>query len=207
MEDTQYERPREKLRLRGVGALSSSELLQVIIGSGTKSLPVARLAKRVHQQLLTHGVAVTCETLTKVPGIGYATAYRIIAALRIGTHYSNLSAKPSIDVQKLLLAKKRQLLYAWYDGASTLLGSYSVDLNNSQSSVALAKRICAQVLASGGYAVHVAIGYKNQPSQPDVFELGLLHDLKQVTQLLQIKLLSFELVNQAGRYVVYKGSA
>jgi DNA repair protein RadC len=40
-------RPREKLRAKGVAALSDFELLQVLIGSGNKQASVSEVAKNM----------------------------------------------------------------------------------------------------------------------------------------------------------------
>lgn len=45
--ETSYQRPREKLRQKGVASLSDTELLQVIISVGAPGIPVARIARKL----------------------------------------------------------------------------------------------------------------------------------------------------------------
>lgn len=77
-----YERPREKLRNRGVDSLSSLELLQIIIGSGGQGVSVGTLARRV-DTLIGHS-SVSLDSLLAIRGIGVAKASQILAAIEFG---------------------------------------------------------------------------------------------------------------------------
>jgi DNA repair protein RadC len=81
------ERPRERLKDLGAQALSSSELLAILIGSGTPKRSALGLAQEVLQRcggslrrLATQPVAA----LTAVHGLGTARAVAIHAALELG---------------------------------------------------------------------------------------------------------------------------
>ncbi len=81
------ERPREKMRLKGVKALSNAELLAILLGSGTGGKSVVDIAQEVmvsaggRLALLT---AMPLEKLVTVKGIGEARAITIAAALELG---------------------------------------------------------------------------------------------------------------------------
>ena len=81
------ERPREKMRLKGVKALSNAELLAILLGSGTGGKSVVDIAQEVMASaggrlaLLT---AMPLEKLVTVKGIGEARAITIAAALELG---------------------------------------------------------------------------------------------------------------------------
>lgn len=77
-----YQRPREKLRSQGVQALTSTELLQLIIGSGSAKVSGAKLARMVEQVLAT-GV-VSYEALVAVRGVGEAKACQVLAVVELG---------------------------------------------------------------------------------------------------------------------------
>lgn len=80
------ERPRERLMRVGAGAISSAELIAIILRTGKRGENVVRLAER----LLAHfgdlpGVArATVQELQAVDGIGPAKAAEIKAALELG---------------------------------------------------------------------------------------------------------------------------
>jgi DNA repair protein RadC len=80
------ERPRERLALRGVGGLTSAELIGLLWGSGTRgrsALDLASDALARHDGLT--GLARASELeLGEVPGIGAAKAAQLIAAFELG---------------------------------------------------------------------------------------------------------------------------
>jgi DNA repair protein RadC len=80
------DRPRERLLRLGAGALSTVELLTVLIGSGNRAYPADEIARRLTaafpglRQLAGRGA----DDLLRLEGIGAATAARVAAALEIG---------------------------------------------------------------------------------------------------------------------------
>lgn len=81
------DRPREKLNSKGKVALSDSELLAIIIGSGSKNESAVALCKRilasVNNNLNALGKLSSAQ-LQKFNGIGTAKAISIVAALELG---------------------------------------------------------------------------------------------------------------------------
>jgi DNA repair protein RadC len=81
------ERPRERLRTLGAQALSSSELLAILIGTGTSgrsALAVAHDALARTDGSLRRLSAQPVAALTAVPGLGNVRAVVIHAALELG---------------------------------------------------------------------------------------------------------------------------
>jgi DNA repair protein RadC len=83
------DRPREKLMLKGVAALSNSELLAILINNGTKDKTAVDVAKdllaKVDNDLQRIGKLSIKEMLKlKVKGLGPAKAVTIAAALELG---------------------------------------------------------------------------------------------------------------------------
>jgi DNA repair protein RadC len=81
------ERPRERLRTLGAQALSSSELLAILIGTGTSgrsALAVAHDALARTDGSLRRLSAQPVAALTVVPGLGNVRAVVIHAALELG---------------------------------------------------------------------------------------------------------------------------
>jgi DNA repair protein RadC len=75
------ERPRERLLLYGVGALSSAELLAILLGSGTKGKSVLDLAEEilVHFGGLDPLLEASVAELMEIKGIGKAKAIQLNA--------------------------------------------------------------------------------------------------------------------------------
>lgn len=82
------DRPRERLRALGPTALSVRELLAILVGSGGTTGSALDLADRVlggtEPASLRRLATVPAGSLESVPGVGSATAARILAALELG---------------------------------------------------------------------------------------------------------------------------
>ncbi len=79
------ERPRERLRLRGAGALSNGELLAILLNTGIPGESVTAVAQRL---LATHGglnalLRLDFEELARERGVGVAKAARVKAGLEL----------------------------------------------------------------------------------------------------------------------------
>lgn len=89
MEYATYQRPREKIRLQGIYALSEVELLQVLVGSGSGIRSAALIAHDIQQMLGSSGSSeVLYDTLLTIAGIGHAKACVVLAALELGRRYT-----------------------------------------------------------------------------------------------------------------------
>jgi DNA repair protein RadC len=95
------ERPREKLLAMGPGALSNSELLAVIIRTGTGSETAIEVSRRV-LSMDSRGVAFLADAsigdLTDIKGIGNCKAAQIMAAIELGKRMKRLNPYDKIRV-------------------------------------------------------------------------------------------------------------
>lgn len=80
------ERPRERLVKHGPSAISTAELLAIILRTGTKQQSVINLAKKILSK--TDGVKnlndISLNQLTEIAGIGPSKAVQIMASIELG---------------------------------------------------------------------------------------------------------------------------
>ena len=99
------DRPREKMLLKGNGALSDAELIAILIGSGTVDLSAVDVAKLILQKAnnnLNELARLSLKDLMKVKGIGEAKAISIAAALELGRRRKDAEAvrRPKITCSR-----------------------------------------------------------------------------------------------------------
>ena len=91
------ERPREKLIAQGVDFLSNTELLAILMRTGTKRDSVLSLAQKVLTMYEGRGISgivnMSPEELAKIKGIGLAKAATIVAAVELGRRISLKAAE------------------------------------------------------------------------------------------------------------------
>ncbi len=81
------DRPREKFLLKGKSTLSDSELLAILIGSGSRNESAVQLCQRILASTnnnLNQLGKVSVQQLIQFKGIGEAKAISIVAALELG---------------------------------------------------------------------------------------------------------------------------
>lgn len=81
------DRPREKFLLKGKSSLSDSELLAILIGSGSRNESAVQLCQRILFSVdnnLNQLGKLSIQKLTEFKGIGEAKAITIAAALELG---------------------------------------------------------------------------------------------------------------------------
>ncbi len=95
------ERPRERLRYQGAEALSTIELLAILLSTGTKKAPVLDLAAQLlsHFGSLKKLMHASVEELMEIEGIGPAKAIQLKAALALTqkVFQENPPSSPPID--------------------------------------------------------------------------------------------------------------
>ena len=99
------DRPREKFLLKGKSTLSDSELLAILIGSGSRNESAVQLCQRIlassENNLNTLG-KMSVSQLMQFKGIGEAKAISIAAALELGRRRR---AEDAIELKKITSSK------------------------------------------------------------------------------------------------------
>ena len=96
------DRPREKILLKGISALSDAELLAIIIGSGNNEESAVELSQRIlssaNNNLNALGKFSIRQLISGFKGIGEAKAISIVAAMELGKRrkYSEIINKEQI---------------------------------------------------------------------------------------------------------------
>lgn len=144
------ERPREKLISRGKESLTNSELLALLIGTGTIEKTALRLADEI-LALDDRGVSFlrdcTPEELTKIEGVGSAKASRLLAAVELGKRISTAEQrrgskiKQASDVADMYIEKmryysKEHLEVILLNTQGEIIGSENISVGDLNSSIA-----------------------------------------------------------------------
>ncbi|PWN65997.1 RadC family protein [Chryseobacterium oncorhynchi] len=204
------DRPREKFLQKGKSALSDSELLAIIMGSGSREESVLELSKKIlasvnnnwHQLSL-----LSVKDLMKFKGVGEAKAISIITALEIGRRRAGqeIPEKPIIgnshDAYSILKNQLSDLRTEEF---------WAIFMNNSNKVIHISQ------LTQGGISqsiVDVRVLFKtalehfstgiiiahNHPSgslKPSKEDINITQKIKEAGKVLSIQLLDHIIVTQ-----------
>lgn len=197
-----FERPREKIQNYGARHLTTIELLQVIIGTGTAKVPGGRLAKRVSR--LVMGGEASYENLMSLHGLGVAKACQILAAIEIGRRFHEQPPKSTshtastLFIERAQMHKQGTLLCCWMDGADNEIDSKAYSIRGDSHTGIIIKQVMADALAVSARSLHVFIVVQHHSRAPAVKELALLANLKEAATLLRITVIGVWVVSKAG---------
>jgi len=205
-------RPRERLSRLGAAALSDSELLAVILGTGRAGEDVSSLAIRVLREAggLWALRRMTVAELGRTDGIGPAKAARLAAAFEAGSRglvSPDTSAAPLSNSELVFLRYGQQLMGSQVERFLVV----SVDAKNrvrAEREIARGGRSSCQVDPAEVFRLLVsesasgAIFIHNHPSgdpDPSRQDLELTQRLVEAGSLLDIRILD-HLIIGGGRY-------
>lgn len=203
------DRPREKLFKWGPRKLSDSELLAILLGTGTRGQNVLELSRHIMAQS-PHFHNMHTADLAKIPGLGLAKIAQIKAALEIGRRFRTQSEKEPFKIRSSQEAY--QIFLPHMRGLKIEI--FQVILLNSQNRVIEVMDICEGTVNRASPFIreiyHKAIEYSavsivcghNHPSgdpSPSPEDRKFTQELVQAGKILGIRLLDHLIVGE-GRY-------
>ncbi|GAH73091.1 unnamed protein product, partial [marine sediment metagenome] len=81
------DRPRERFLKKGPDALSKSDLLAILLGSGIKGKNVQKLSQQIIKKFGKSFLNITVDDLQKISGIGQAKALQVASAISLVKRY------------------------------------------------------------------------------------------------------------------------
>lgn len=205
------ERPRERLAAHGAATLSDSELLAILLGSGTRKKNAVSLAR----ELLHDGLrAISQRELShflQTDGVGEAKAARIAAAFELGRRTARVEDEPRdairdpSTVARSLLARyshhvQERLGAVFLDSKNRILREREIYVGTLNSATVSTRDILRHALADHAAAI---ILFHNHPSgdpAPSAEDLLFTRKMVEAGKLMSIEVLD-HLILGAGRYV------
>jgi adenine-specific DNA-methyltransferase len=174
-------RPRERFLEKGADALSKSELLSIIIGSGIKGKNVKNLSEQIIRNFSNEFLDLTVDDLLGIPGIGQAKALQIVSSIALVKRFHDenrskenlvLSAKEAISLNADLKDKKREYLVCLYLNArNALLKKDIISIGTLDKSLIHPREIfgpAVELRAAGIILVHNHPSGDPSPSNQDI---------------------------------------
>lgn len=202
-----HERPREKLKHKGVQTLSDLELLALLVGSGTKGQDVMVVSEKLLKILDGNGIAPHLDQLCKVPGVGIAKATLVVAALefarrRIRPRGVKITFPP--DAYPLIrhMADRRQehFLCISLNGANEVIAVRTVSVGLVNRALVHPREVFADPITDRAAAIVVAHNHPSGNLSPSQDDLAITRQLKNAGHTLGIKLLDHLIFDHSEYY-------
>lgn len=203
------DRPREKMLLKGVGALSDAELLGILIGSGNKNETAVELAQRILHSVSNNlnilGKQEIKDLIKNFNGIGEAKAITIAAAMELGKRrkLSEVVVQPQITSSDTvyqmfhpILAdlKHEEVWVLLLNRANKVLKKIQVSKGGVTGTVVDIRMIMKEAIDSLASAMVLCHNHPSGSSNPSGDDDNITHRLKEAGQIMDIRLLDHIIV-------------
>lgn len=197
------ERPREKLMRHGAEVLSTSELLAVVLGSGTEGQSALELARRLLEEAggTLYGLAsLPAGDLARWRGMGPAKVARVRATVELARRMwaeqrgprplvRNARDLAAVVIPKLRYLDREHLLVVMLDASNRVVGMETVSVGDLTSSIAHPREVFRPCIRHNAAAVALAHNHPSGDPVPSEDDLAITERLIAAGRLLGIEVL------------------
>ncbi len=207
------DRPRERFLEKGPDALSKSELLSILIGSGMKGKNVKQLSEQIIRRFGSKFLDITVEDLLEIPGIGNAKALQIISALALVKRFYEelgpkdniiLSAQDAVSLTPEIRNKKKEYLVCLYLNArNALIKKEVISIGILDKSIVHPREIfgpAVELRAAGVVLLH------NHPSgdvEPSKQDIEVINKILEAGKIMGVNVIDFIIVSESDIHSIF----
>ena len=203
----EFDRPREKMEQKGAKALSSLELLAVLLGSGIKGKDVFEVAKDILKLAQDDFENLSLEKLKNIEGVGLAKACQIMAAIEFSKRFlikDGIKIKNVDDVARLteeLKDKKQEYFLSFtLDGASNLIQKRTVFIGTLNHSIVHPREVFADAISDRAAGIIFVHNHPSGNIDPSKEDIAITNRLLEVGKIVGIEVIDHVIVGKDGYF-------
>lgn len=209
------DKPREKLLLKGVSALSNRELIALIFGSGGKDHPLMTISKEIETLLEDEKLeALDIRKLSEIPGVGTSKACQLIAAFELAKRFYVESEKPLIKTPRDLLpllkdyAEKKQehFLTITLDGSRRVINIHLTFIGTLNYAPLHPREVFAAACTDHAASIIVAHNHPSGTMMPSDEDKLVTKRLREAGFMMGIELLDHIIFTKGSGFFSFAGN-
>ncbi|QDR80120.1 RadC family protein [Sporomusa termitida] len=209
------ERPREKMLDKGAAALSNAELLAILLRTGTKNLPVLRLAEQLLVKYDLTGLGcISPLELSKTAGIGLVKAVTVVAGIELGRRlsYKEPGERPVIkspkDAAGLMMGElryqtKEHFMALLLSTKNHVIARAIISVGSLNASIVHPRELFREAIIYSAAAIILVHNHPSGDPAPSQEDITLTKQLVEAGNLLNISVLDHVIIGD-GKYVSFK---
>lgn len=208
------DRPRERFLKKGPEALSKSDLLAILIGSGIKGKNVQQLSKHIVKKFGKNFLDITVNDLQEIPGIGQAKALQIASAVSLIKRFyedsktNEMKINNSQDVISLTYdlrsKKKEQLVCLYLNARNVLLKKETISVGLLDKTLLHPREIFYPATELNAASVILVHNHPSGDSAPSEKDIQIVEKITQAGQIMGIPVIDFIIISEKGDYSFYE---
>lgn len=210
------ERPRERMMKYGAEALSHTELLAILLRTGTQRQSAVHLAGAILKQCgsLRNLMDMSMEEMTSIRGIGPAKAIQLRAGIELGKRISRSQMGEAIIVRKpqdaadyvmedLRYLKKEHFVCLFLNTKNHIIGRETLSVGTLNASLVHPREVFRAAISRSSASIICIHNHPSGDPTPSPEDIALTRRLAEAGQLVGIEVLD-HLVIGDGRFVSLK---
>ena len=204
------ERPQERLEQHGVAALSDTELLAMLLRSGTRGQDVLTLASR----LLAEGGSLAGlanwreKDFRKLKGIGHVKALQLITVMEVAVRVvtQQLGDNPLLNRSELIAGYVRPFTFSlevekfWVlclNRKNRLIKRVEISSGSATSSLAHPREVFRAAIREGACAIACVHNHPSGDPAPSAADMQVTRQLREAARAVDIELIDHVIIGRA----------
>lgn len=196
--------PREKIYVQGVNTLSDQELMQVILGSGVKGMPVDKLAVKVND--LMYQLLSSDDLLTKLlgqRGISKAKACLLIAVMEYARRWllpaSRINSLSDLlpFIEEYRHRHQEHLFMFCLDGAGRITSRHLLTIGTLNQTLIHPREVFALAIEKRAASIILVHNHPSGNARPSIEDIAVTKNIVEAGKLMGIKLQDHVIVTSA----------
>lgn len=192
---------RELVMEKGLSYPSDQELVMLILGSGTKDIPIDVLSSHIASALDTTEYGKLIPRLLKIKGVGKSKALALAAAIELGrrkTKHLKALIKTPADVipfiQQYSIETKEYFLSITLNGAHEIIKIHIASVGTLNKTLIHPREVFSSAITENAAAIIVCHNHPSENPEPSEDDINSTKKLIDASNLLGISLLDHIIV-------------
>ncbi|MCY6370751.1 RadC family protein [Clostridium ganghwense] len=216
MDLPQNERPRERLLRYGAEVLSNSELLAIILRTGTSKENIVNLSSRILKESggLNGLLSMNVEEFMNLNGIGSAKAAQLLAIAELSKRFKTFKSgdtytiKQPSDAANLVMddmrcLKKEHLRIIMLNTKNFVISVKDISIGSVNSSIVHPREVFSEAIRKSSTSIIICHNHPSGDPTPSSEDIKATQRLKECSKLLGIDLLDHIIIGN-GVYISLK---
>ena len=208
-----HERPRERLQRYGEETMSSAELIAILLGSGTRTVPVLQLAHSLISRFgtLQKIAEASIEELRQVRGMGIAKSLQLKAAFTLGARARMGEAPAKLKIshpshaynfikEKIAYQGKEYFVAIFLDARGQVIVEETIAVGTVSEVVVHPREVFHPAIRHRASAIVLAHNHPSGDPTPSRADIDLTRELAKAGELIGIAVQDHLIVTISGYY-------
>lgn len=210
------EKPREKMMIHGVELLSNSELLAILLGTGSSESSVLFLSEEILKKCggIRGLVDFSMSELLEIKGVGEAKACRILSAIELFRRISketnkerfqikSASSVAALFMEELRYEQKEYFKVLFLDTKNRIICDRCISIGSLNASVVHPREVFKEAVRQSANKIFLIHNHPSGDSSPSNEDISITKRLVEVGKLLGVEVLDHIIIGD-GNYTSLK---